>query len=219
MKKRLLLVEDEENLRVSLSQYLAKEMFDVICASSLDEARQGLDKNPDLVILDWMLPDGEGVELLKEWRKADVALPVILLTARSEVIDKVLGLEFGANDYLTKPFETRELLARIRVQLRSMSNPARTSQIFYKDIEMNLTRREVQFRRSAISLTKMEFELLKLFMENPNQVFSRDELLNRVWGYEQFPTTRTVDMHVLQLRQKLEEEMFETVRGVGYRLK
>jgi DNA-binding response OmpR family regulator len=226
IRKKLLLVEDEDNLSASLLQFLTKESYEVSLAKTLSEARHKVKDQPELVILDWMLPDGEGVELLKEWRKADLALPVILLTARAEVIDKVLGLELGANDYLTKPFEPRELLARIRVQIRNLavqsvvSKPtALLSQIVYRDLYMNLQNREVKFRNASVALTKMEFELLKLFMENPNQVFSRDELLNRVWGYDQFPTTRTVDMHVLQLRQKISEELFETVRGIGYRMK
>jgi DNA-binding response OmpR family regulator len=221
VKKRLLLVEDEENIRTSLHQYLEKEGYEVILSETLKQARLGLENDPDLVILDWMLPDGDGIELLKEWRKLDIAVPVILLTAKAETIDKVLGLELGANDYLTKPFEPRELLARIRVQLRSAPSQqnGKSSRLEYKAISMDLKTRETRFEGRSVVLTKMEFELLKLFVENPNQVFSRDELLNRVWGYDQFPTTRTVDTHILQLRQKLNEDLFETIRGIGYRLK
>jgi DNA-binding response OmpR family regulator len=220
MKKRLLLVEDEENIRASLVQYLTKEGFDILEAKTLKEARLCLGEDPHLIILDWMLPDGEGTELLKEWRKSDVSLPIILLTAKAETIDKVLGLELGANDYLTKPFEPRELLARIRVQLRSPSVvSSKSAQLNYSAISMDLRMRTVCFEGTPVELTKMEFELLKLFVENPNQVFSREELLNRVWGYDQFPTTRTVDTHILQLRQKLRDNLFETVRGIGYRLK
>jgi DNA-binding response OmpR family regulator len=220
VKKRILLVEDEENFRVSLSKYLTKENFEILEAKTIGEAKGLILQDPDLVVLDWMLPDGEGPDLLKEWRKNDIAIPVILLTARTETIDKVLGLELGANDYLTKPFEPRELLARIRVQLRSTPLKQALSFVLeYGPIFIDLKTREVFYEKKPAVLTKMEFELLKLFVENPNQVFSRDELLNKVWGYDQFPTTRTVDTHILQLRQKLNDDMFETVRGIGYRLK
>jgi DNA-binding response OmpR family regulator len=145
-----------------------------------------------------------------------------MLTARTEVIDKVVGLESGANDYMTKPFEPRELIARIRVQLRlPQSNDEQDEQqiITAGDIVIDHGKREVTFKNNVIELTKMEFNFLSLLAESPNRAFSREEILNKVWGYENYPSTRTVDTHVLQLRNKLYDELIETVRGVGYRLK
>jgi DNA-binding response OmpR family regulator len=172
-----------------------------------------------------MLPDGQGIESLKKWRAKNLQTPVILLTARAELIDKVLGLELGGNDFVTKPFEPRELVARIRVQLRarqpSQGAPGsiQPAGLSLGGITLNVSTVEVFYLGSLVAITKTEFELLKMFLENPNQVFSREELLKKVWGYDQFPSTRTVDTHVLQLRQKFRPEMFETVHGIGYRFR
>ncbi len=216
---RLLLVEDDPNLKESLANFLRYEGFEVFLASSLAQARTLLNENPRLVVLDWMLTDGQGVELLKEWRDSGKTVPVILLTARTELIDKVLGLELGANDYVTKPFEPRELLARIRVQLRQpLTEPA--SEILQgAGVTVCLKTREAKYLGKPVALKKMEFELLRVFLENPEKVFSRDELLNTVWGYENYPTSRTIDTHVLALRQKFGESAFETIRGIGYRFR
>jgi DNA-binding response OmpR family regulator len=165
-----------------------------------------------------MLPDGAGIDWLKELRLRDAATPVVMLTARAELLDKVLGLELGANDYLTKPFEPRELVARIRVQLRHRAPPER-ERIEFSGVAVDVKSREAFLDGSPVELTKTEFDLLKLFLESPNQVFARNELLERVWGYESYPSTRTVDTHILQLRQKLGAELFETVHGVGYRMR
>ena len=220
---QILLIEDDLALQESLRECLMAENFVLEVASNLTQARRRLDTKPELVILDWMLPDGQGIELLKELRSSGNPVPVILLTARSELVDKVLGLELGANDYLTKPFEPRELIARIRVQLRLFSNHSKiqSSQSQFLEagpIQMNLDTHEVYFQGSEVVLTKMEYALLKLFLESPGKVFSRDEILDMVWGLR-YPTTRTVDMHIRQLRQKFSAEYFETVHGTGYRLK
>jgi DNA-binding response OmpR family regulator len=220
----ILLVEDDKNLCESLSKFLAGEGYAVTVAASLSEARLQKNLQPGLILLDWMLPDGQGVDLLREIRKVDTATPIILLTSRSDLVDKVLGLEMGANDYLTKPFEPRELVARIRVQQRNTSKVSSGSAeppslLQSSEVILNITTREVRFKEVAIELTKMEFDLLRVLMENPNRVFPREALLNKVWGYENYPTTRTVDNHIVQLRQKLNPDMFETVRGVGYRLR
>jgi DNA-binding response OmpR family regulator len=223
MKNRILFVDDDVSLQSSVPLFLKNEGFEVTSAKNLREAKKfGVDF--DIVILDWMLPDGQGIDFLKELRQTGITIPVILLTARAEVLDKVLGLEIGAGDYVTKPFEPRELVARIRSQLRSAtgrSTPKKptSDRITVGEIEIRANSREVIFRGKAVSLTKMEYGLLKLLCENPNRVFSREELLNQVWGFENFPTTRTIDTHILQLRQAFGEELFETVRGVGYRLK
>lgn len=220
---RILIVEDEVNLRQSLCEYLQTEGYETLEAGTVTEAKQEAKRGADLAVLDWMLPGGQGIELVREWRSTGVRLPVIFLTARTSLVDKVLGLEMGANDYLTKPFEPRELLARIRVQLRARAGTTggfiQEKQIETGGIQVNRTTREVHFRNALIDLKKMEFSLLMLFVEHPNQVFSRDEILNRVWGYDSFPTTRTIDTHILQLRQKFDPTLFETVRGIGYRFR
>ena len=172
-----------------------------------------------------MLPDGQGIEILRDLQREENRIPTIMLTARSDLIDKVLGLEMGSDDYITKPFELRELVARIRVQLRNKSdslvstdNRTNSSLIVVHGISMNLASMQVEYENQIIQLTKMEYSLLKMFLESPGQVFSRDELLDQVWGLR-YPTTRTVDMHVKQLRQKFNTELFETVHGTGYRFR
>jgi DNA-binding response OmpR family regulator len=222
--EKILLVEDDTNLGASLSKYIRGEGYDVTLCENLAQAREKAREAHHLVILDWMLPDGQGIDFLRELRAQKSVIPIIMLTARSELIDKVIGLESGADDYITKPFEPRELVARIRVQLRS-SNHKRESVgagvelIEVEDLCLDLARREVTFQGQKIEFTKMEFDFLKLLAESPNRAFSREEILNKVWGYENYPSTRTVDTHVLQIRQKLRDDLIETVRGIGYRLR
>lgn len=218
MKQKVLLVEDDKNISDSLSSYLRDEGFDVLTTSSLVEARTTLSSAPSIMVLDWMLPDGQGLDFLKDLRRENITLPIIMLTARAELVDKVLGLESGANDYLTKPFEPRELVARIRAHLRSGTPTSKTKTIMYNGIEVDQQQRIVQFQKQSVDLTKLEFDLLVLLIEEPGRVFTREEILNKVWGYERFPTTRTVDNHIVQLRQKINPYLFESVRGVGYRI-
>lgn len=218
---KILLVEDDHVLQESLFDHLQAEGFSVVTAFNLEEARNHQPAKFDLLLLDWMLPDGQGVELVRELRHQNVAIPIVILTARTDVIDKVLGLELGANDYITKPFELRELIARIRVQLRLKTIlPEPKSGLLLKNsgIELNLHSMEVFFQKEEISVTKLEFSLLRLFLENPDRVFSRDELLDTVWGLK-YPSTRTVDMHICQLRQKTNADLFQTVHGMGYRFR
>ncbi len=214
---KLLLVEDDENLGTSLKKFLEREGFVVSHAQNLSDARKILSENVNLIILDWMLPDGQGIDFLREIRNDDIEVPIIMLTARNELIDKVLGLETGANDYVTKPFEPRELVARLRVQLREKKTSSKIQKINAKDLLIDLETREVTYQDEKIVLTKMEFDLLALLASSPGRAYSRDELLNKVWGFENYPSTRTVDTHILQLRQKFTDDMFETVRSVGYR--
>lgn len=219
---KVLMVEDDQNLGTSLESYLKGEGMDVLWSTSLEQARDKMNADVELVVLDWMLPDGQGIDFLKELRGEGNTVPVIMLTARADLIDKVIGLETGANDYMTKPFEPRELIARMRVQLRNPtphSDIAPSSKIIRGTLEIDIDTREVSFEGNKVELTKMEFDFLKLLAETPNRAFSRDEILNKVWGYENYPSTRTVDTHVLQLRQKLADELIETVRGIGYRFK
>jgi DNA-binding response OmpR family regulator len=221
--KKILVIEDDESIRKPLADHLAREGYQVLTSATGSDADAKISENPDLIIVDWMLPDTQGIECIKKFRAKGVSAPIIMLTARADLVDKVLGLELGANDYITKPFELRELIARVRAQLRahdsrSSAAPA-NERVEAAGIVLSVSTRTVQFRGKCVDLTKTEFELLRLLIENPNQVFSREELLKKVWGYDSYPTTRTVDTHVLQLRHKFVSEYFETVHGIGYRFR
>jgi DNA-binding response OmpR family regulator len=217
--KQVLIVEDDENLGKSLKKILESEGMKAQLAPTLELARTLVTKDLDVIVLDWMLPDGQGIDFLREIRSKEFSMPVIMLTARTDLIDKVLGLETGANDYMTKPFESRELVARVRVQLREkVAVLARSEKVVVGKLVINDMEKEVLFDGRKITFTKMEYELVRLLAENPRQTFSRENLLDKVWGYENFPTTRTVDTHVLQIRQKTADDIIETIRGLGYRL-
>jgi DNA-binding response OmpR family regulator len=218
MTESILLVEDEPSIAEPLARFLAAEGFPTAVAPTVQAAAAAVEAAaPRLVVLDWSLPDGSGIDLLRAWRAARRDFPVIMLTARHELIDRVLGLELGADDYVVKPFEARELLARIRARLRGAA-PRPEPALAAAGLELNPVTREARFKGRLLELTKMEYALLKLMLENAGKVFSREELLGSVWGYEAFITTRTIDTHILQLRHKTDPELFETVRGVGYRL-
>ncbi len=221
MRVKLLVVEDDPGVAASLSDYLSAEGFGVELASSAEEARQAGPTSFDLVVLDWMLPDTQGIDLLREWRACGVETPILMLTARADLVDRVLGLELGANDYVTKPFEARELLARVRVQLRQRRVPKAVAAptIGVGLLQITLPTREVRYGERTLDLTRQEYALLLLLAENPDRVFSRAEILRLAWGYDAMPSTRTVDTHVLQLRQKTSPRLLETVRGIGYRLR
>jgi DNA-binding response OmpR family regulator len=222
---KILVVEDHENLSLSLQDCITKDGHEVYTADCLKVAREKVLLMPDLVVLDWMLPDGQGLDFLTELRKQGNKTPIIFLTARADLVDKVLGLEMGANDYMTKPFEPRELLVRIRVQLRGLDasrddlSTDRSNILKLGSLLIDRIRHKVSFAGESIELVKKEYDLLMLFAESPEKVFSRDEILNKVWGYDVYPTTRTVDTHVMLLRQKIHNDLIETVRSVGYRLK
>ena len=218
---KILIVEDDQSLGKSLTTLLQQEGFDIKWNESLASARTNKWNELDAVILDWMLPDGQGLDLLKEIRQVDQQLPIIMLTARADLIDKIVGLESGANDYMTKPFEPRELIARLRVQLRVKQREValEDGQILeVGQLKIDRTGHKAFYKKKELELTKMEYELLFLLAEEPGKAFSREEILNKVWGYDNFPTTRTVDTHVLQIRQKTSDNLIETVRGIGYRL-
>ncbi len=218
MKQTLLLVEDDKNLADGLLVSLEQAGYECLHAEKIADVKQHWDQ-ADLVILDRQLPDGDSVQHLPEWKKLK-DVPVILLTALVTVKDKVAGLDSGANDYLTKPFAEAELFARIRAQLRSPENDGSDdSKVELPDLTICKATRDVFFKGESVTLTRTEFDLLLFLASNLGRVFTRDELLDHVWGYNHFPTTRTVDTHVLQLRQKLPGLEIETLRGVGYKMK
>ncbi|ENQ8177352.1 DNA-binding response regulator [Vibrio parahaemolyticus] len=219
MKQTLLLVEDDKNLADGLLVSLEQAGYECLHVERIADVELQW-KKADLVILDRQLPDGDSVQHLPEWKKIK-DVPVILLTALVTVKDKVAGLDSGANDYLTKPFAEAELFARIRAQLRApdSADQANADKVMTKDLEIDRATREVIFKGDLITLTRTEFDLLLFLASNLGRVFTRDELLDHVWGYNHFPTTRTVDTHVLQLRQKLPGLEIETLRGVGYKMK
>ncbi|MGX9416816.1 response regulator transcription factor VxrB [Vibrio sp. RC27] len=217
MKQTLLLVEDDKNLADGLLVSLEQADYTVLHAERISEVKQHWDK-ADLVILDRQLPDGDSVSHLPDWKRIK-DVPVILLTALVTVKDKVAGLDSGADDYLTKPFAEAELFARIRAQLRTPESGMSDNQVVTENLVIDKATREVLFDGQAVTLTRTEFDLLLFLASNLGRVFTRDELLDHVWGYNHFPTTRTVDTHVLQLRQKLPGLEIETLRGVGYKMK
>ncbi len=223
---KILLVEDETGLIVTLTDRLTSEGFDVTSAA---DGKVGFDlaceQQFDLILLDVMLPKKNGYDIARDLRQKGVSTPILMLTAKGETIDKVLGLKLGADDYLTKPFEVIELLARIEALLRRSpnTNEAVPNGAFrFGDIRVDFKRAEVTKGDKPVDLSAMEFRLLQYFIENRGSVHSRDDLLDAVWGYDAMPTTRTVDVHVAWLRQKLEDnprhpQFIQTVHGFGYK--
>lgn len=226
MNKRILLVEDEPGLVLTLSDFLGSENYEVEFATDGEAGlKRAAEEDFDLLILDVMLPRKNGFDVLRDLRQQNIRTPAIMLTARGQVVDKILGLKLGADDYLTKPFDMGELLARIEAILRRMptkeSAPAADVYVF-GDVRVDFRRAEVTRAGQTIELAAREYQLLRHFIANRETVLSRDELLNGVWGYESLPVTRTVDVHVGLLRQKLEPnprypEFFLTVHGLGYK--
>lgn len=224
-KKLILVVDDEKAIGDILKINLEKEGYAVLIASDGEEGLAlALEANPDLVLLDVMLPKMDGFEVCKKIRQKS-EVPVVMLTARSEEIDKILGLELGADDYVTKPFSVRELMARVKANLRrtviqsSPENEGNT--IVIGDITINTDSYELKKAGKSIELTLREFELVRYLAEAPNRIFSRETLLEKVWGYEYYGDVRTVDVTVRRLREKIEDEPGEpkyimTRRGVGY---
>ncbi|MEZ8238124.1 response regulator transcription factor [Vibrio splendidus] len=208
----LLLIEDDHLLGQGLVSFFESNGYPCLWAKDSESASKQW-FCADLVILDRQLEDGDSLQHLPNWLLLK-ALPVIVLTAKVEVQRRVEGLMAGAKDYVTKPFSNEELLARVITQLR----PLGVSQLNYANIEVRLSERTAYLDESPITLKPKEFQLLVLFVQNQSRVFHRDELLNKIWGYQAFPSTRTVDNHILRLRQKLPTLNLETHRGVGYRL-
>ena len=221
---RILVVEDEPNMVAGLRDNFEFEGYEVITAGDgIEGLRRALEESPDLVILDVMMPKMSGLEVCKQLRAQRDSIPIIMLTARGQELDKVVGLELGADDYVTKPFSIRELLARVKAVLRRTAVvPKHQDQHSFGNVEVDLKRHRVLRSGKAIDVSSKEFELLKYFICHSGETLSRDRLLEEVWGYENFPTTRTVDTHLVRLRQKLEPDpeqpqYFPTVHGTGYR--
>lgn len=221
---KILIVEDEPKMVAGLRDNFEYEGYTVITAlDGVEGLQRALDESPDLVVLDVMMPRMSGLEVCKQLRAKRGSIPIIMLTARGQEVDKVVGLELGADDYVTKPFSIRELLARVKAVLRrTAALPKDMDRHSFADVEVDLKRCRVLKSGKAIDVSSKEFELLKYFICHSGEVLSRDRLLEEVWGYDNYPTTRTVDTHLVRLRQKLEPDpeqpqYFLTVHGTGYR--
>ncbi|MBR5156101.1 MAG: response regulator transcription factor [Clostridia bacterium] len=227
-KTKILIVDDEKNICEIIRLYVEKEGFSTICAYDGDEAvRNFKEEKPDIVLLDIMLPKKDGWQVCREIRGVSNA-PIIMLTAKGELFDKVLGLELGADDYVVKPFEPKELVARIKAVLRRCEyNPDQSESkegvLKFNGLTINRETYEVYLGEERLELPPKEFELLYFLAQNVNRVFTRDQLLNEIWGYEFFGDSRTVDVHIKRIREKIEREgkeqgwQLKTVWGVGYK--
>jgi DNA-binding response OmpR family regulator len=221
----VLIVEDDGAILRGLSDTLRKKQYEVITAPDGEEGYAlALEKKPDLVILDLMLPNMNGLEICQKLRSERFSSPILMLTARGEESDRVLGLDIGADDYMTKPFSIRELLARVRALLRRTQIAEKLpDELRFDDVVVDFHRFEATKRGAPLDLTKKEFGILRSLAARAGKVVSRDDLLNDVWGYENYPSTRTIDTHIGWLRGKLESNPAEpkrliTVHGVGYKL-
>jgi DNA-binding response OmpR family regulator len=221
--KKILVVDDEPTLVATLRYNLEREGYQVVTAadgeSGLSLARA---ERPDLIVLDLMLPGLDGLEVCRILRR-EMTAPILMLTAKTDEVDKVVGLELGADDYVTKPFSMRELLARVRALLRRAETPRMEAEVLTAgDLQVDLGKREASRQGQPLSLKPKELELLVFFLRNRGRAFTREQLLNQIWGYDFAGDTRTVDVHVSWLRQKIEDEPAKparliTIRGVGYR--
>jgi two-component system phosphate regulon response regulator PhoB len=221
----ILIVEDEADLVELLRYNLEREGYEILATPSGEEALLIVDeRHIDLMLLDWMLPHMSGIEVCRQLRRKPESrnLPIIMLTARGEQANRVRGLETGADDYVTKPFAPEELIARIRAVMRRARPALSEERLTYRDIEMNLTEHKVARRDRAVALGPTEFRLLRHFMEHPGRVFTRDQLIDSVWGHGIYIDSRTVDVHIRRLRKELngkgDQDVIRTVRSAGYSL-
>lgn len=227
-KQRIMIVDDDENINKLISLYLTKECFETKMVYDGESALRELSVfKPNLIILDLMLPGIDGYQVCREIRKTN-NVPIIMLSAKGETFDKVLGLELGADDYMIKPFETKELVARVKAVLRryhlpqsATSNDISTQQcVQYPDLTINLSNYSVLYNGKTIEMPPKELELLYFLASSPNQVFTREQLLDHIWGYEYLGDTRTVDVHIKRIREKIKDHEhwgIETVWGIGYK--
>ena len=225
-KQKILIVDDDNNIAELISLYLTKECFDTYIVNDGEEALKAFEQyHPNLILLDLMLPGIDGYQVCREIRAKD-NVPIIMLSAKGEIFDKVLGLELGADDYIMKPFDSKELVARVKAVLRRYQ-PSRqeetqveTKYVEYPDLVVNLSNYSVMYRGEIIDMPPKELELLYFLASSPNQVFTREQLLDHIWGYEYIGDTRTVDVHVKRLREKINDHKnwrLSTVWGIGYK--
>ena len=226
-KQKILIVDDDENIAELISLYLTKECFETKIVYDGESALLQLDTfRPNLILLDLMLPGIDGYQVCREIRKSN-NVPIIMLSAKGETFDKVLGLELGADDYIIKPFETKELVARVKAVLRRYQMPAESAPVGatvqcvdYPDLMINLSHYSVQYCGKTVEMPPKELELLYFLASSPNQVFTREQLLDHIWGYEYIGDTRTVDVHIKRIREKIKDHAnwsIETVWGIGYK--
>ena len=222
--EKILIIEDDAAVQRALRRTFELAGFDVAVASDGTTAMETFHATlPRIVILDLRLPGKTGQDLCREIKQESSTTPILVLSAASDVLDKVLLLELGADDYVTKPFSPRELLARVRAALRRLNQSSDKVELFsFDDVDVNFSKMELHRAGQLVPLTPQEFKMLRFFLNNQERVISRTELLNEVWGYNNYPTTRTVDTHILRLRQKLEKDPadpvhFRTVHGTGYK--
>jgi two-component system alkaline phosphatase synthesis response regulator PhoP len=223
--KKILIIEDEQDLIKGLKLNLSDEGYDVDWAvNGVDGLRKAVEDAPDLIILDIMLPEMDGLEVCRKIRQKNINIPVIMLTAKGGEIDKVVGLEIGADDYMTKPFSIRELLARIKARLRYSEGEVKPVPELYSfgNVEVDFARFKIRSKGKELDLTSLEMDILRYFIVHRGEVVSRNDLLDKIWGYESYPTTRTIDNHILKLRKKIEDDPSHpryiiSVYGGGYR--
>lgn len=222
MKRTILIIDDDNKLNKLLIDYLSKLDFTVVAATHPEEGLDILKKNlPDIIILDIMLPDMDGFEVCRQIRK-EYSVPIIMLTARGEVTDRIVGLELGADDYLPKPFEPRELVARIQSVMRRSSEITDSDIVKFGKLLIDFKKHRVLVDGEIVVLTGMEFDILRMFTRNPDRVLDRDQILEKMRGLEWQPDNRSVDVLISRLRQKLEDDpknpsLFKTIRGTGYK--
>ncbi len=226
-KQKILIVDDDENIAELISLYLTKECFETMIVYDGESALNAFHNfNPNLILLDLMLPGIDGYQVCREVRSSS-NVPIIMLSAKGEVFDKVLGLELGADDYMEKPFDTKELVARVKAVLRRFKSgnavheeTSNAKKVEYPDLSINLTNYSVVYKDKVVEMPPKELELLYFLAASPNQVFTREQLLDQIWGYEYIGDTRTVDVHIKRLREKISDHphwRLSTVWGIGYK--
>lgn len=226
-KQKILIVDDDTNISELISLYLTKECFETKCVEDGEAALEAFKSfKPNLILLDLMLPGMDGYQVCRELRKTS-QIPIIMLSAKGEVFDKVLGLELGADDYIIKPFDTKELVARVKAVLRrtfaapsDIASEEKNDSVEFPDLKINLTNYSVTYMGSSIKMPPKELELLYFLASSPNQVFSREQLLDHIWGYEYIGDTRTVDVHIKRIREKISDHerwAITSVWGIGYK--
>ena len=229
-KQKIMIVDDDNNIAELISLYLTKECFETLIVNDGEDALKKYQEfEPNLILLDLMLPGIDGYQVCREVR-ANSQIPIIMLSAKGEVFDKVLGLELGADDYMIKPFDSKELVARVKAVLRRYQQPITREDsklppdsnfVEYKDIVINQTNYSVLYKGQSVEMPPKELELLYFLASSPNQVFTREQLLDHIWGYEYVGDTRTVDVHIKRLREKIKDNEhwgISTVWGIGYKI-